>query len=181
MRIVGVVGFPASGKGEFSVIAREMGIPVIVMGDAIRKACADEGTAPTDENLGAMGTKLRKRLGRDAIAQLTIPEIESQAAPLVLVDGIRSDAEVLTFKNHFPDFILIGIHSSFETRFQRLRDRQRSDDPADEAHLRMRDEREIGWGLDRALDMVDCTINNEGTLDEFRREVEKIFIRLGRV
>jgi len=32
LRVIGVVGLPASGKGEFSRIAREMGVPVVVMG-----------------------------------------------------------------------------------------------------------------------------------------------------
>ena len=27
MKVVGVVGYPASGKGEFSLIADELGIP----------------------------------------------------------------------------------------------------------------------------------------------------------
>ncbi|MDD4299556.1 MAG: dephospho-CoA kinase, partial [Methanomicrobium sp.] len=32
MQVIGVVGLPASGKGEFSRIAKEMNIPVVVMG-----------------------------------------------------------------------------------------------------------------------------------------------------
>ena len=43
MKVIGVVGLPASGKGEFSKIAAGMGIPVIVMGDMIRKAVSEAG------------------------------------------------------------------------------------------------------------------------------------------
>ena len=43
MKVIGVVGLPASGKGEFSKIASGMGIPVIVMGDMIRKAVSEAG------------------------------------------------------------------------------------------------------------------------------------------
>ena len=32
MKVIGVVGLPASGKGEFSRIAAGLGIPVVVMG-----------------------------------------------------------------------------------------------------------------------------------------------------
>ena len=37
MKVIGIVGMPASGKGEVSRIARDLGIPVVVMGDAIRE------------------------------------------------------------------------------------------------------------------------------------------------
>ena len=59
MKVIGVVGLPASGKGEFSKIADGMGILVIVMGDMIRKAVKERGLDPTDANLGAIANKLR--------------------------------------------------------------------------------------------------------------------------
>lgn len=179
MKVVGVVGLPASGKGEFSRIAVEMGIPVVVMGDVIRKALAEEGLPPTDENLGRMSASLRERLGRDAIAQLSIPEIEVQQSPVVLVDGIRSDAEVRRFRDHFAEFILVGISSSFEVRFDRLRSRQRSDDPLNREDLRTRDERELGWGLGEALGMAGFTLENEGSMDDFARSVRSMLRTLG--
>jgi dephospho-CoA kinase len=179
MKVVGVVGLPASGKGEFSRIAAEMGIPVVVMGDMIRKALAEEGLDPTDENLGRMSASLRERLGRDAIAQLSIPEIEAQQSPVVLVDGIRSDAEVRRFREHFTEFVLVGVRSSFEVRFDRLRSRRRSDDPLKPEDLRLRDERELGWGLGEALTMAGFAIENEESMEEFTRSVRSMLETLG--
>ena len=51
MQVIGVVGFPASGKGEFSRIAKEMKIPVVNMGDVVRKAVTDAGLALNDKNI----------------------------------------------------------------------------------------------------------------------------------
>ncbi len=48
--------------------------------------------------------------------------------PVVLIDGIRGDAEVTMFRKVFPGFTLISIDSSFETRLARIRARGRSDD-----------------------------------------------------
>jgi dephospho-CoA kinase len=171
MKVIGVVGLPASGKGEFSNVAQKMGIPVVVMGDAIRNALAEEGIAPTDENLGDIASRLRVRMGRDAIAQLTIPAIEAQDAPLVLVDGIRSDAEVQTFRSHFSGFLLIAVTAPFDVRFRRMKDRRRSDDLVTPDQLQVRDERELGWGLGEALAMADRTIENTSGLEEFRKSV----------
>ncbi|HJK29707.1 MAG TPA: AAA family ATPase, partial [Methanocorpusculum sp.] len=60
MKVIGVVGYPASGKGEFSQIAAGLGIPVVVMGDIIRRQVSAQGLDLTDENIGATARKLRE-------------------------------------------------------------------------------------------------------------------------
>jgi dephospho-CoA kinase len=175
MKVIGVVGLPASGKGEFSKIAMARGIPVVVMGDMIRNAVKRAGLEPTDANLGAMATSLRSEYGLDAIAQLCVPEIQRQTAPIVLIDGIRGDAEVNLFRRVFPGFLLIRIDSSFETRLARIRVRGRSDDFSSAGELRTRDERELSWGLGNALNDADMHISNEGTLAEFSAAVHTFF------
>jgi dephospho-CoA kinase len=178
MKVIGVVGLPASGKGEFAKIAAEQGVPVVVMGDLIRAAVNDAGMSPTDLNMGAMANKLRDKKGMDAIAQLCIPAIERQSAPIVLVDGIRGDAEIRLFKKYFPDFVLITIESSFTTRLSRLSSRGRSDDTTTEASLRARDERELGWGLGAALSQADYRIPNDGDLAVFTSQVKSLLREL---
>jgi dephospho-CoA kinase len=180
MKVVGVVGLPASGKGEFSKIAAAIGIPVIVMGDMIRNAVKDAGIEQTDANLGAMANRLRAERGMDAIAHLCVPEIRCQSAPLILVDGIRGDAEVTTFRRIFPGFTLIGIDSSFETRLARIQVRGRSDDFASAVELRRRDTRELGWGLGNALREADIHVSNNGTLAAFAADVKLLLASLGR-
>ncbi|HNT73008.1 MAG TPA: AAA family ATPase, partial [Methanothrix sp.] len=68
MKIVGFVGMPGSGKSAAAGVAREMNIPVVVMGDVIREEAARRGLPPTDRNLGAVGNDLRSKEGPDAIA-----------------------------------------------------------------------------------------------------------------
>ena len=180
MKVIGVVGLPASGKGEFSKIAAEAGIPVIVMGDMIRAAVKKAGLDPTDANFGATANKLRAEGGMDAIAALCVPEIKRQTAPLVLVDGIRGDTEVNLFRKHFSGFVLISIDSSFEKRLDRIRARGRSDDFVMPESLRNRDEREMNWGLGNALALADINIKNESSLEEFSTEVISVLNSLGR-
>ena len=180
MKVIGVVGLPASGKGEFSKIAAAMGIPVIVMGDRIRNAVREAGLEPDDTNFGAMANRLRAEGGMDAIAKLCIPEIRKQTAPLVLVDGIRGDAEVALFRHHFSGFVLVSIDSSFENRLARIAARARSDDFTSADALRSRDEREQRWGLLNALKSADLHIRNDGTLDEFSLAVHALLEQAGR-
>jgi dephospho-CoA kinase len=179
MKVIGVVGLPASGKGEFSKIAARMGIPVIVMGDMIRNAVRAAGLEPNDTNFGATANRLRAENGMDAIARLCVPEIQARDEPLVLVDGIRGDTEVALFRKNFSGFTLISIDSSFDNRLARIAARARSDDFTSADALRNRDDRELSWGLGNALDAADIHIRNEGTLEEFSREVLVLLQKLG--
>ncbi len=174
MQVIGVVGLPASGKGEFSRIAKEMNIPVVVMGDVVRNAVADAGLKLNDKNMGEMSRCLRQGMGMDALAKLSVPLIEALNSKVALVDGIRGDAEVEFFIKHFKNFNLIAVESSFETRLKRLSQRGRSDDQADEKSLKQRDEREAGWGLLNAMSMADYLIENEGTISEFEDNARRI-------
>jgi len=178
MKVIGVVGMPASGKGEFSSIAAGMGVPVIVMGDMIRKAVTEAGLEPNDKNFGATANRLRAERGMDAIAQLCVPEIERLDAPLVLVDGIRGDTEVNLFRKHFTGFTLISIESSFDDRLARIAARARSDDFTTAEELHNRDTRELGWGLGNALKVADIRLENKGSLTEFSDRVRALLRQL---
>lgn len=180
MNVIGVVGLPASGKGEFSKIAAALGIPVVVMGDVIRNAVKKAGLPPTDENLGKMANRLRAERGMDAIAILCVDAVKEQKCPLVLIDGIRGDAEVRVFREHFPGFRLIAIDTQFEKRFARLCERKRSDDVGTEEGLLTRDKRELGWGLGNALKLADIRVNNDGTLEDFTARVTDLIRELER-
>lgn len=169
MKVIGVVGFPASGKGEFSRIAAEEGIPIVVMGDVIREAVQEAGMPATDVNLGAVANRLRREEGMDAIARRSLSRIRACRAPLVLVDGIRGDAEVSLFRREFPGFFLVGIDAPFGDRLDRLSHRGREDDFSLPSQLEERDRREMGWGLGKAFSSADYTLSNAGTLEEFSR------------
>jgi dephospho-CoA kinase len=174
MKVIGTVGMPASGKGEFSRIARQLGIPVVVMGDVIREEAFRQGLSGTDANLGEVAGRLREERGMAAIAGLTLPAIERQKAPLVLVDGIRGDAEVTFFRDRFPGFFLIGIDAPFAARLARLSSRGREDDGMTDEELVARDRREISWGLGRALAGADHLLCNDGTMEEFEAKVRNL-------
>ncbi len=178
MKVVGVVGLPASGKGVFSEVCREMGIPVVVMGDVIRDAIRKAGLELNDANAGRVSRDLREKHGMAGVAWLTIPAVEGLDAPVVVIDGIRGDNEVGLFMEHFPDFLLVGVVSTFENRLSRLQQRGRPDDTKTAEDLRARDERELGWGLGRALGLAAVTLTNDGSLEQFRREIRALLENL---
>ncbi len=171
--VVGIAGMPGSGKATFNEIAKQRGFTVIVMGDAIREETKRRGLKPTPENIGKIMLQLRKEEGPEVVAKRCIPKIKKTHRSVVFVDGIRSLHEVDEFKKHFPNFILIAVHSSPETRFQRLFQRKRSDDPQGWETFLKRDLRELSVGLGNAITMADHLIVNEGTREEFKTKIHE--------
>ncbi|KAF5426303.1 Dephospho-CoA kinase, partial [Candidatus Methanomarinus sp.] len=57
----------------------------------------------------------------------------------------------------------------------RIKQRGREDDRfMDEKALLLRDERELGWGINKSITKADISIDNNGTLDEFREKIRKL-------
>ncbi|MGQ9625256.1 MAG: dephospho-CoA kinase, partial [Candidatus Bathycorpusculaceae bacterium] len=118
--------------------------------------------------------ELREKEGANVIAKRCVKKIQDFKEPKVIVDGIRSLAEVEEFKKHFPKFTLIAIHASPETRFKRLYHRQRSDDPKNWHIFYERDMRELSVGLGNAIAMAEYLIVNEENLETGKRKVEEV-------
>ena len=176
MRVIGTVGLAGSGKGEFATVAEEMGVPVITMGDVIRGECRDRGLDPAEHH-GRVAQDLRAENGPAAVAEASLPHIEAALKDddAVLVDGIRSDDEVDAFEERFGDrFTLVSIETPFEVRERRLGERGRDNVGENGEGLAERDERELGFGLGAAMERADVTIENTGTLVEFRARAREV-------
>jgi dephospho-CoA kinase len=176
MRVFGTVGLPGSGKGEAATVAREVGVPVVTMGDVIREACRDRGLDPAEHH-GEVAQALREEEGEAAIAERSLPLIREALAEseTVLVDGLRSPAEVARFEAAFgDDFVVVCVETPFETRVERLADRGRDASDADREALRAREERERGFGMDAVMADADVTVDNTGSLDAFRARIRDL-------
>jgi len=174
MTVIGTVGLPGSGKSEAATVAATLDIPVVTMGDVIREECRERGLDPATQH-GEVAQTLRDENGPGAIADRSLPVIENALTDndTVVVDGIRSDAEVEIFEEAFGDsFTLVSIEAPFEVRADRLdlRGRDASVEDGGES-LEDRDERELGFGMGEAMARADCTIENTGTLEQFHDRI----------
>jgi dephospho-CoA kinase len=162
---------PGAGKGVFRKIVKKQGYPVVIMGDEVRAEVKKRNLKPTPTNLGIVMLDLRKIDGPSAIAKRCISKIKNMAGTIVFVDGIRSLFEVDEFKNHFSSFILLAIHASPRTRYNRLFRRKRSDDPANWETFMERDLRELEVGMGSVISLTDYMIINEGTIYHFKQKI----------
>jgi dephospho-CoA kinase len=168
MKLIVTVGMPGSGKDELVEVARQMGLATLKMGDLVREETRRRGLPLSNANVARIASEEREKHGPGIWAQRALPKLTETR---MLVDGCRSDAEVGIFRHNFGDFYLLGIFSSPEARHDRIIERSRGDDASNLQDLYDRDRRELKWGIGNAFALADGMLINEGTLEEFRRQV----------
>jgi dephospho-CoA kinase len=172
---------PGSGKSGAAEVARSMDIPVVNMGDVIRKDVSDSGLEITPETLRSSMVRLRKKFGRGVIAERCMPSIHALGShEVVVIDGLRSLDEVKVFRREFPDFSIIAIHSSPRTRHERLKERHRTDDPGTWEEFCERDKLELSIGIGEVIALADIIVSNEGDQAVFRKEVKKSLLKVAK-
>lgn len=178
--VFAVAGMPGSGKSLVVTIAREKGYQIITMGDIVREETKRRNLELTPENVGKVMLDLREKEGPAAIANRALPKIIATHHRRILIDGIRSPDEVAEFRRHYPKFTLIAVHSSPQTRFERLFKRGRSDDTKNWKDFHERDTRELNVGLGNAIAKAETIIVNEGTRQETKQKIKETLERAER-
>jgi dephospho-CoA kinase len=163
--VVGLAGMPGSGKSLVVETAREQGYAVVVMGDVIREETVKRGLELTPHNVGKVMLQLRAEYGNTVVAQKCISKIREQQSGNVIIDGLRSLFEADAFKESFAKFTVAAVHASPETRFNRLFNRRRSDDPNAWETFHERDMRELEVGLGNVIAMAEQLIINDNSVD----------------
>ncbi len=157
---------PGAGKSTIADGLKSKGYDIINMGNVVRTEAKNRNLEPTGPNLGKLMIELREKNGQGAIAKLVVPQIENTKSKVVIIDGIRSNAEIDVLRKH-GTVKLLAIHASTNTRFGFLKHRGRSDDPLTKENFEERDNREIGVGISNSIALSDETIsNNNLTKDE---------------
>lgn len=166
---------PGSGKGIVAGVAKSLGFEIIRMGDVIR----DEAKK-RNAKIGETAVQLRKDYGDFVVAERCIQKIKdlsndsSNQSNLFIIEGIRSPFEVEMFRENFPDFKVLSVNASPETRFRRLQNRKRVDDSLDKAEFESRDKRELKFGIGEVIARADYMVPNEGSMKRFKNIVRSI-------
>lgn len=156
---------PGAGKSTIAEGLKTKGYDAINMGNVVRAEAKKRNLEPTSLNLGKLMIELREKNGPGAIAHLVIPEIESSKSNVVIIDGVRSNAEIDVLKK-YGIVKLLAIHASTDRRFEFLQQRGRSDDPKTKENFEERDTRELGVGISNSIALSDDAITNNNKTKE---------------
>lgn len=163
--LLALTGLARSGKDTAAkYISRKYGFYWLDMSrDVLKAELAERKIEPTKENLSLVGDSLRKVYGNDIVAQKIIGIIREKGLEKAIVSGVRSPEEAKYLEKSAGTFYLFSITANTERRIERGGNTAIS-----------RDERDISnKGLSKVLEMADATIENNGTLDDFYRKIDK--------
>ncbi len=150
---------PGAGKSTIAAGLQSRGYEIINLGDVVRAEAGRRNLEPTGTNLGKLMLELRRKNGPGAVAYLVQESIEKSDSAVIIVDGIRSNAEIDVLRQ-CGIVKLLAIHASIDTRFGFLQRRGRPDDPVTRGNFEERDNRELGVGISNSIALSEEVINN---------------------
>ena len=173
--LVGVSGLAGAGKTTAVKRLSELtGGQILYLGKTVLDEVRARELPETRENERLVRIELRDKKGPAALA---IPYVDVVAEYVrkgtpVFVDAIftREEIDVLASCVPIGSATLLAIKASFDIRTSRLE--SRSERPLDANELRQRDKTELErLGTGAIIEAATYTILNEGTLQEFYREL----------
>lgn len=177
--ILAAVGKNATGKDYFlEYISKKYNLPMYSIGDVARELACKEGIEATRENLHYISQKYMSRYGQTFFPEQIAKKIIDNNMKNVLVSGIRPATDVYTLKRIFKDkFILVDVVVSDDSvRFERMKKRGSSRDPLTfEKMLEYDANEERLFETSKTEAMADFVIYNDGSPEDFHREIDNFY------
>jgi dephospho-CoA kinase len=177
VRAIAFTGMPGAGKSVAVEVARDLALPVVRMGDLIWEEVRLRGLPLDNAHVGQVATELRQKEGPGVWAYRTLAKVREPSPRRVVIDGVRSMAEVDVFRQELgEEFLLVAIHASPRTRLRRLLERHRADDVRDPKEFQARDARELSWGIGTVIALADVMLENESSMDDLLGHVRNLLV-----
>jgi dephospho-CoA kinase len=177
-KLIAVTGFSGAGKTTAIQLLQSAGIGHrIYAGQIVLEEVIARGLPQGPDSENTVQIELRQQHGPLALAVLITPQITQclEFGSNALLDAILSTDELQHYREHCRDRVtLLAISASFEIRAKRLENRRDRKSTAEQ--LRKRDESEASTlGIRNVIEAADCQLLNEGSLDDFKRQLHYLF------
>jgi len=176
---IAIVGLPGSGKTAAADYFRIQGLTVLRFGDQTDLGLKAAGLPLTEENERHYRESIRKELGMAAMAIKIEPRIREaeERSDRIVLDGMRSWEEYVYLKEKFPGLIVLSVYAAPRVRYERLSLRAvRPLTPKESANRDRAEIEKLNSGGPIAI--ADYVINNEGTPEDFTKELHKLLEKL---
>jgi dephospho-CoA kinase len=179
VKVVAIVGMAGAGKSEVAKTFEDHGFQRLRFGDITDEELGSRGLEQNEENERYIRQQLRKEHGMAAYAKLNLPRIDSSLeSSNVVVDGLYSWEEYILLKKRYGEKLnVLVVWASPATRHVRLA--HRAERPLTLEEAASRDKSEIeNSNKGGPIAMADFTIVNEASLEELKRETERVISAL---
>ena len=175
--LVGLTGKNAAGKGEVAAFLRDKSFYYYSLSDVIREELERRKIPISRDSLIVTGNELREKHGPDVLARRIMQKLDPNRN--YIIDSIRNPAEVRALRET-GKLLLLNIDAAAEQRFERIRKRGRENDPQTLQEFEQKEEAESRnqdpnmQSIEECQALADCTIMNDGTLEDLHRKVVEI-------
>lgn len=172
-RVWGVMGKMAAGKDAVTDYLQELGWHEIGMGDLVRELATERGLEHSRDNLDMVQEEYTSQFGRGYFAKLAAERAIESEYDNVVINGLRRPEDVDEIQGAYEDIFLVGVDADDHVRYERMKDRGRVGDPESfEDFLEMDANQERLFGIDESFSRAHYVINNNGTYDELKEEID---------
>jgi dephospho-CoA kinase len=181
--IIGLVGEKGAGKGTVSEhLIKNYSAEHFGTSNILKRTVSDLHLPLTRDNFIKLALVLKEGFGASIVIDSLIEDIETKSqADLVIADGIRMHDDVKPFKEKYGDnFFLFYVTADIKIRYERTKARKEKigEDKmtfeeflAEEARLTEVSIHEVGR-------QADFTINNDGDLENFTKQIDAAMAKI---
>jgi inosine/xanthosine triphosphate pyrophosphatase family protein/dephospho-CoA kinase len=172
--VIIVVGKTCAGKSTFGERAQSQHKLEWVEASSVLRGLRSEYDQSDCDGV-TLATRVLGEKGPDAVARRVIDLFSDEFETGLVITGFRTIEELETIKRHCPTAEVVLIDSSERMRFARHLARGRLDKIQTLAEFQQHDQSQWRFGLLRvAEECADRKIMNDGTIEEYRRLVDKL-------
>lgn len=172
---------PGSGKtNAINYLMKKFGWPKVYFGEVTFDEMKKRGLEINEKNERFVREDLRKNFGKTYYAEKVVEKIKALSVDSdILVESLYMWEEYLALKKEFrEELITVAIYASPKIRYERLA--KRPERPLTFEEVYSRDCSQIeNLTQGGPIAMADYTIDNNGTLDEFFAQIDKIVEKIG--
>ncbi|MEM3190844.1 MAG: dephospho-CoA kinase [Candidatus Parvarchaeota archaeon] len=168
-RVIVLTGMPGSGKSTAAEEFSKLGIPVIGMGDAVRREMRRKGVNINNRTMRLFPKMMTRKHGKKYVINLVKRELfeKLKANRTVILDGVRRMQEIEELKRAGYEPVILCITAGKNIRFKRIMDRGNKSDSLTRKEFEWREKVELGYGIADVIASADFYIDNSGSRREF--------------
>lgn len=173
---IGLVGTNGAGKSTACDYFKQNGYTILSLSDALRAYLTQHNLPLDRDTLTTTANRLKAEQGSDVLAKMVFQHSQKYDTPIAF-DSIRNIDELNYLKEQGVYFI--GITAPLETRYKRVKSRNRETDHVDFETFKRQDKRESdgsssGQNISSTLESCNTICQNDSSVESLHAQLDTI-------